>query len=145
MALEFCRLNLLQTNYTPYSTFNLLKKQNIDIDLLTNIYRQYCDYRNYDSVQPIFDSQWFDQDNDVFGYYHDENLVAWSLCRKYDSENVESIQFAWDYKMPSLRLGIKSIETECWHYRDRNYKYLYLGTIDRYKTQLQGFERLGKI
>lgn len=144
MALDFCRLNLRQTDYQPIQYWKVLEKHEVDVYMMTDIYRDYCNYKNYTSVLPIFDSQWFDKDNDVFLYYDVNRLpVAWSLCRRYDSTNVESIQFAWDYKNPRLRLGIKSLETECWYYRDKGFKYLYLGTIDEYKTKLQGFERLG--
>jgi hypothetical protein len=80
--------------------------------------------------------------NDVIGYYDSTNLVAWSVVTKYNSEDVYSVQFAWDYANPNLRLGIKSIEHECAYYKSLGYKYYYLGEAHKYKQNIQGFEIL---
>lgn len=93
---------------------------------------------------PIFDSEYTDSSNDVIGYYHHNNLVAFSLIRKYDCVNIEAIQFAWDYKAPSLKLGIKSLMNECAIYKKLGYKYLYLGEAAKYK-KIDGYEELGPI
>ena len=63
--------------------------------------------------------------------------------RRYDLRNVESVQFAWNYKEPKLRLGIESLKTECAIYRDRGFQYLYLDYAHEYKKNIQGFEILG--
>jgi hypothetical protein len=94
---------------------------------------------------PIFDSEFFDQKNDVIGYYDGDVLVAFSLLRRYDNENVEAIQFAWDYKTPKLRLGIDSLKSECAVYKELGFKYLYLGGADEYKKKIDGFEILGSL
>lgn len=94
---------------------------------------------------PIFDTEFINASNDVIGYYDGDLLVGFSLLRRYDSENVEAIQFAWNYKNPKLRLGIKSLESECAYYKERGFKYLYLGGADEYKSKVDGFEILGTL
>ena len=94
---------------------------------------------------PIFHSEYIDTSNDLIGYYDEDELVAFSMIRRYDRDNAECIQFAWDYKNPKLRLGIRSLEHECAIYKDRGWKYLYLGEADEYKKKIQGFEMLGNI
>lgn len=94
---------------------------------------------------PIFDSEYTDNNNDVIGYYDNSSLVAFSLIKKYDHQNVEALQFAWTYHRPRSRLGIESLQHECAFYRELGYKYLYLGGADEYKKQIQGFEILGTI
>lgn len=89
---------------------------------------------------PIFDSEYLD--NEVIGYRHDGKLVAFSLIKIHDNENVEAIQFAWDYANPELKLGIKSLKNECAIYKARGYKYFYLGAAAKYK-QIDGYEELG--
>ena len=93
----------------------------------------------------MFDSEFFDHKNDLIGYIDNDELVAWSFLRRYDNENVEAIQFAWNYKNPKLRLGIASLKNECWLYKDRGFKYLYLGGADEYKQEIDGFEILGPV
>ena len=93
---------------------------------------------------PIFASEYTDHSNDVIGYYdYYDNLIAFSLIRRYDSINAECIQFAWDYAQPKLRLGIESLKHECAIYKDRGFRYLYLGEADEYKSEIQGFETMG--
>lgn len=114
-------------------------------DKLNDIYAAYCRYKGFTSVMPIFRSEYEDRSNDIIGYYDKDDLVAFSLVRRYDRDNAECIQFAWDYKNPKLRLGIRSLEHECAIYKDRGWKYLYLGEADEYKKKIQGFEMLGTI
>jgi hypothetical protein len=94
---------------------------------------------------PIFDIQYTDEHTDVIGYYDNSDLVAFSLIRTYDKENAESLQFAWNYANPKLRLGIESLKNECAIYKARGFNYLYLGGDDSYKRQIDGFELLGKL
>ena len=63
---------------------------------------------------PIFDSEY--EDNEVIGYYDGDILVAFSLIARYDRENAEAVQFAWDYVTPKLSLGRVSLENECAFY-----------------------------
>lgn len=92
---------------------------------------------------PLFDSIIFDQHTDIFGYCINESIVAFSIVKRYDADNAESLQFAWDYQDPDARLGIKSIEHECAFYKELGYKYLYLGKVNDYKTQFDGYEQIG--
>ena len=140
---RYCRINLNKTygHYKPITQFELLT--NPPISELKEIFRKYCAYKDFEGVMPIFDSQYLDPYNDVLGYYDNSKLVAFSLCRRYDDDNVESIQFAWDYSNADLRLGIKSIENECAYYQSLGFKYLYLGISEPYKQRFIGYEELG--
>ena len=49
----------------------------------------------------------------------------------------------WNYKNPKLKLGYKSIRSECAFYRKKGYEYFILGDDDdKYKKEIQGFELL---
>ena len=52
--------------------------------------------------------------------------------------------FAWNYKNPVLKLGIESLKNECAIYKNKGYKYLYLGQAAEYK-KIDGYEELGPI
>jgi hypothetical protein len=116
-----------------------------DIPVLKNIYKNYCNYKRFSSVMPLFDSQFTDPTTDVIGYYSDQQLVAFSLMKRHDSKNVLASQFAWTYHDPRSRLGIESLKTECAIYRDQGFEYLYLDQAHLYKQQLEGFEILGAL
>jgi len=109
------------------------------------IYRRYCEYKQFDSVMPLFEQQFRDTSTEIVGYFSSRKLVAFSLIKLYDKDNADALQFAWDYANPKLRLGIDSLKNECAIYKERGYKYLYLGGADEYKSQLDGFEILGKL
>lgn len=141
--MKYCRIDLDKTDYWPVGSHKLL--YHFDIAELNTIYQKYCDYKKFDSVMPIFDIQYHDEHTDVIGYYDNNNLVAFSLIRTYDKDNAESLQFAWDYANPKLRLGIESLKNECALYKARGFKYLYLGPADEYKSQIDGFEIIGKL
>jgi len=135
----YSRINLVETNYSLLENFQII--DNPDPVQLESIYNQYCIYKKFKSVMPIFPEEYTDLKNDVIGYY-DNRLVAFSLTRKYNSENVEAIQFAWDYKNPSLKLGIESLKNECALYKKLGFRYYYLGESMKYKKQIDGFEIL---
>ena len=137
----YARINLELTNYT--NQLNWAYVNGVETHKLKSIYYTYCRYKKFSSVMPMFDSEFFDHKNDLIGYFDNDQLVAWSLMRRYDNENVEAVQFAWNYENPKLRLGIASLKNECWLYKDRGFKYLYLGGADEYKQQIDGFEILG--
>ena len=124
----FCRIDLAQTNYKLLTNAELMStaERNDKMELLQTIYKKYCRYKNFTSVMPLFPSKLLEQTSDVFAYYHNEKIVAFSLVKRYDQENAESIQFAWDYEVPELHLGIKSLEHECAYYKSLDYKFLYL-------------------
>lgn len=142
--MKFARIDLAQTDYGLLSNWNYIVKPNVS--QLNEIYHKYCRYKGFKSVMPIFHSQYCASDTDVLGYYDSRcELIAFSLVRRYDDLNAESLQFAWDYAEPSLRLGIETMKHECALYKSRGYQYLYLGGADEYKQEISGFEMLGPI
>ena len=141
MTYQFARIDLAQTTYRPTVTWEYLLEPNIA--QLQDIYRTYCIYKHFASVMPLFDSQFTDPATDVIGYREHGELVAFSLMKRFDTENVLASQFAWTYHNPRSRLGIESLKTECAIYRDRGFKYLYLDQAHLYKQGLEGFELLG--
>jgi len=143
MTYQFARIELPKTTYQPTVDWEYLREPNIA--QLKDIYRTYCIYKHFASVMPLFDSQFTDAMTDVIGYKEHGELVAFSLMKHYDTENVLASQFAWNYHNPRSRLGIESLKTECAIYRDRGYKFLYLDQAHLYKQNLEGFEILGPI
>lgn len=137
----YARIDLSKTNYTKMDSYKFITMPNIHE--LNTIYNRYCTYKKFKSVMPIFDSEYTDPSNQVIGYYEGDILIAFSLIKIYDTENVEAIQFAWNYEKPKLRLGIRSLENECAIYKSMGFKYLYLGGADEYKSNIDGFEVLG--
>ena len=139
----YAKIDLRKTDYVPMSSgWQYLKEP--DLIELTGLYLAYCRYKKFSSVMPIFDSEYNDPNNDVIGYYNKfDQLVAFSLIRRYNERDAECIQFAWNYNEPKLRLGINSLKHECALYRDRGFTHLYLGEANEYKGQIQGFEILG--
>ena len=143
MTYQFARIDLSQTNYTPTVKWEYLRDP--DIPRLNLIYRDYCKYKHFASVMPIFDSRYTDSMTDVIGYYNNNKLVAFSLIKRYDNENALCDQFAWNYHNPRLRLGIETLQTECAIYRERGFQYLYLEQAHLYKQSIDGFELLGPL
>lgn len=141
MTYQFARINLKETTYMPTVSWEYLV--NPDIAVLKDIYRTYCIYKHFASVMPLFDSQFTDPNTDIIGYKEDQQLVAFSLMKRYDNRNVLASQFAWTYHNPKTRLGVESLKTECAVYRDRGFEYLYLDQAHLYKQELEGFEILG--
>lgn len=137
----YARIDLKQTNYEILPNCKKIKNPNPVV--LERIYNAYCMHKKFKSVMPIFAEEYHESNNDVLGYYDNDNLVAFSLIRCYNSKNAEAVQFAWDYAKPSLRLGIKSLKNECAMYKKRGFDYFYLGDADPYKTKIEGFEICG--
>jgi hypothetical protein len=140
---QFARINLAEN--TDQATVAWAYLQDPDIPLLKDIYRTYCIYKHFASVMPLFDSQFTDPDTDVIGYYDAGKLVAFSLIKRYNDQNALCAQFAWNYQQPKLRLGIRSLQTECAIYRERGFRYLYLDQAHLYKQGITGFEILGPL
>ena len=136
--MKFCRINLSNTQYNTLDSVTMLSQFDRDtmFQTLVFIYESYCRYKKFESVMPLFRSM-------VFEYWDKDAPVAFSLVKRYDYTNAESLQFAWDYNNPELRLGIASIEHECAFYKSQGFEYLYLGQVNDYKTQFQGYEQLG--
>lgn len=143
MSYQFARIDLSQTTYTPAVDWYYITQP--DIAQLNNIYKTYCTYKHFASVMPMFDSQYTDSTVDVIGYRDRNELVAFSLMKRYDAHNVLASQFAWTYHNPKTRLGIESLKTECAIYRERGFQYLYLDQAHLYKQDIEGFEILGAL
>ena len=143
MSYQFARIDLSKTNYKKTVDWKYLFEP--DINKLNSIYRDYCKYKHFASVMPIFDSRYTDPMTDVIGYYDADKLVAFSLIKRYDNENALCDQFAWNYHRPKMRLGIESLQTECAIYKERGFKYLYLEQAHLYKADMDGFEILGPL
>ena len=141
--MKYCRINLNKTLYTqlPDDKWSYL----VTFNELPSIYKKYCDYKKFDSIMPLFQNQFSEGNTNVIGYYNKDRIIAFSIIKIRDSESVEAVQFAWDYTDPSLRLGINSLKHECAVYRNRGFKYLYLGEAAQYKSEIDGFEILGKL
>ena len=93
---------------------------------------------------PFFKEQYQQINSEIIGYYSKDILVAYSLILKYPSQkSVMAEQFAWDYKEPSLRLGINSLYHECEFYKTQGYEFMYLGEHSDYKSEVEGYELLG--
>tara|TARA_R110002126_G_scaffold68224_5_gene172663 strand:- start:7 stop:456 length:450 start_codon:yes stop_codon:yes gene_type:complete len=141
--LYYARIDLSKTNYTSKADFKIIINPNIDE--LQLIFKKYCNYKKFLSVEPMWENEFIWNHNDVVGYYDDAKLVAWSVVTKYNKDVVYAVQFAWDYVTPKLSLGRVSLENECAFYKDQGYKYYYLGEAHKYKSEFDGFELLGKI
>lgn len=144
--MKYCRIDLSKTKYDMMSSTEcrFIIQQEL-ISECFEIYRKYCKHKQFDSVMPLFAQQFQDSNTETVGYFNNYKLVAFSLIKKYDSLNAEALQFAWDYINPKLRLGIESLKNECAIYKARGFKYLYLGHAADYKSQINGYEILGKI
>jgi hypothetical protein len=143
MTYQFARIDLYQTSYQPTVKYQYLTPTTDVIELCQEIYRTYCIYKHFASVMPLFESRLQDPMADVLGYYDGDELVAFSLIRRYDDANALCDQFAWTYHRPRMRLGIETMKTECAIYRDRGFRYLYLEQAHLYKAEIAGFEILG--
>lgn len=132
-----CRINLQQTNYKIID-YRLLN--HTDFARAEQIYKQYIEYKKIESPHPIFIEDF--ELRTVFGYYDENELVAFSITVALPSKKtVLADQFAWDYKNPKLKLGYKSIRSECAYYKAQGYEYYILGDDDdKYKKEIQGFE-----
>jgi len=143
MTYQYARIDLSKTSYQATVAWEYLREPNIA--QLKDIYRTYCIYKHFASVMPLFDSQFTDPATDVIGYREAGQLVAFSLMKRLDDQNVLASQFAWTYHNPRTRLGVESLKTECAIYREQGYKFLYLDQAHLYKQNLEGFEILGPI
>lgn len=134
--MTYCRIALERTSYAE-EYYTLLDESHFDN--INEVYEDYCAYKNFTSKFPLFIEDF--SRGEVLGYYDNKKLVAFSIIFKYPSQNsVSAEQFAWNYKNPKLRLGIRSLQSECARYKRLGYKYLYLGEYHEYKTKFDGFE-----
>ena len=142
--MRYCRINLAETEYTELDTYRVLDSSHFDN--IEDIYRQYCAYKKFSSVIPMFYEDIASSYSEILGYYHQTELVAFSLIYVYDSKKCAyAEQFAWDYKTPHLKLGYRSLESECARYKRLGYEYLYIGEYAKYKETFDGFEIVGTL
>jgi hypothetical protein len=144
MSYQFARINLAMTAYEPTVSWRYITgRDQHTLTQLDSIYRTYCNHKRFASVMPMFHSRYLDPMADIIGYYDQDQLVAWSLIRRFDNRNALCDQFAWTYHNPRLRLGIETMKTECAIYQARGFEYLYLEQAHLYKQEIDGFELLG--
>lgn len=145
MKYTYARIDLSKTDYPLMANARVISRPNAR--QLKEIYKQYCEFKKFDSVMPLFDNQFFQPNHDVMVYFQDSVTapIAFSLIARHDADNAECLQFAWDYADPKLRLGINSLKHECSYYKSLGFKYYYLGGADEYKQQIDGFETLGRL
>ena len=143
MSWQFGRICLQQTQYQSVLDWQLLAP--VPVAAVQQVYRDYCRHKHFQSVMPMIPGRLTDSATEIIGYHDQGRLVAWSMYRIWDAENILSDHFAWDYRNPRLRLGIRSIENECAIYRDRGYRWMYFETVEPYMLDLEGFEILGGI
>ena len=141
MSWQFGRIDLAATNYG--ADIDCERLDPVPINEVLRVYREYCRHRHFQSVIPMIPGRLQAADTEIIGYYHQDRLMAWSMYRIWDHQNILSDHFAWDYRDPRLRLGIRSIENECAIYRDRGYRWMYFEAVEPYMLDLQGFEVLG--
>ena len=140
----YSRINLAKTNYAlapPHFNTEVLTK--FDPHLLQDIYRDYCLYKQFPSVMPLFIEEFWYEQADVIGYTYKGTLVAYTLMFRYNRANVAAAQFAWNYRQPWLRIGIESLKHLCAFYKSQSFNFLYLGGAEPYKQQLEGYELCG--
>lgn len=143
MSWQFGRIDLGKTTYNSDIDWWLLNP--VPVDQVQRVYQDYCAHKHFQSVMPMIEGRLTAPNTEIIGYHDQGRLVAWSMYRIWDSENILSDHFAWDYRNPKLRLGIRSIENECAIYRDRGYRWMYFEAVEPYMLDLQGFEILGAL
>ena len=141
MSWQFGRINLEKTHFVSDLAWRLLDP--VPVAAVQQVYRDYCVHKHFQSVMPLVAGRLTAPGTEIIGYHEGERLVAWSMYRVWDQHNVLSDHFAWDYRSPRLRLGIRSIENECAIYRDRGFLWMYFESVEPYMLDLDGFEILG--
>lgn len=141
--MQFGRINLTNTTYNITLNAQLLNP--VPIDEITRVYKEYCLYKNFESVMPMVPGRFAVPNTEVFGYYEQNKLIAWSMYRIWDDKSIVVDHHAWDYNNPKLRMGLRSLQNECALYRDRGFQFMYFESIAPYMTALQGFEILGTL
>lgn len=141
MSWEFGRVDLAKTSYKADIGYQVLDP--VPVAEVQRVYREYCLHKHFRSVIPMLAGRLTAPDTEIIGYHDQGRLVAWSMYRIWDRENVLSDHFAWDYRDPRLRLGIRSIENECAIYRDRGFRWMYFESVEPYMLDIEGFEILG--
>jgi len=141
------RINLDNTDYdiNAIRDIGIVARliREFDTTMLEKIYINYCKYKKFSSVMPLFKEEYLYPQSDVIAYYDNNILEGFTLMFRYNKKNVAANQFAWTYHRPELRLGINSLHYICAYYKSQEFKYLYLGDAAAYKQNLDGFEVCG--
>ena len=135
-------IDLTETKYKPILDYEILPKDTDPAPLL-EIYRQYCMYKKFASAWPIYAEEFAVPQNDVLAYRDGGEIVAWTLIYRVSHNTVWNMQFAWNYANPKLRLGYKSLRTECAIYRELGYEKMTIDEDMIYKSQIQGYKLFG--
>lgn len=143
MSWQFGRINLAQTSYRADIECQVLDP--VPVAEVQRVYREYCLHKHFRSVMPLVTGRLIDPFTEIVGYHDQGRLVAWSMYRVWDRKNLLSDHFAWDYRNPQLRLGIRSIENECAIYRNRGFCWMYFESVEPYMLDIEGFEILGEM
>ena len=143
MSWQFGRIDLQATQYVSDLAWEVLDP--VPVNDVQRVYREYCAHKHFLSVMPMIAGRLTAPDAKIIGYRDQDRLIAWSMYRIWDDHNILSDHFAWDYRNPRLRLGIRSIENECAIFRDRGFRWMYFETVEPYMLDVQGFEILGPL
>jgi hypothetical protein len=141
--MKFGCIDLSKTTYSVTLEAHLLNP--VPIDEITRVYQKYYSYKNFKSVIPMVPGRFLVPGTEVFGYYDQTKLIAWSMYRIWDDKNIVVDHHAWDYSNPDQRIGLHSLENECALYRNRGYQFMYFESIEPYMLNLQGFKILGTL
>jgi hypothetical protein len=63
--MTYCRINLSKTNYNLLDCAKVIVLKEENFDKLIKIYRDYCRYKQFTSVMPIFPSEVMDTDTEI--------------------------------------------------------------------------------
>lgn len=141
MSWQFGRIALQQTDYQSTVDYEWLDP--VPVTDVLRVYRDYCVHKHFQSVMPMIPGRLTAADTRIIGYRDQGRLAAWSMYRIWDQHNILSDHFAWDYRNPRLRLGVKSLENECAVFRDLGYHYMYFESVEPYMLDIEAFEILG--
>lgn len=141
--MKFGRIDLTKTTYSITLDAQLLNP--VPVEEINRVYKAYCLHKNFKSVMPMVPGRFSVPNTEVFGYYNQDRLMAWSMYRIWDNENIVIDHHAWDYENPKLRIGLHSLQNECALYRTRGYRFMYFESVEPYMSSLQGFEILGSL
>jgi hypothetical protein len=143
MTWQFGRIRLADVSYSRNLACEILDP--VPVTDVLRVYRDYCVHKHFQSVMPMLPGRLTAPDTEIIGYQDQGRLVAWSMYRIWDAENILCDHHAWDYRNPRLRLGARSLDNECAIYRDRGYRWMYFESVEPYMLDLEGFEILGPI
>ncbi len=109
---------------------------------LGEIYKKYIEYKKFRDQSLTVDDMISNSHGHIY-YAHENEIIGFSFYKILGS-NYLSIEFAWDYKHPSLSLGHVSIYLESLFARSHRCNYMYLSAgyekCSLYKADYKGFQ-----